>query len=176
MRTIFVLFALCATFTFADIWSYCGTSKDHFTIGTVSIVPDPPQIGQNLSVVVSGTLDETVSDGSIFINLDFGPIVLLNNTYDLCKMLGTLGISCPLEQGAVKLGVKELIPKQAPPGAYTGKVILSDQNGQELTCIGLAFSLGSDEPEIKPEPINEEFKRKIRPARSAPRRSQASVL
>jgi len=142
MKAILILAVLLVS-CYADIWSDCGDSSDHFTIGTVKITPDPPQAGKNLSVIATGTLDETVTSGSLYIELNYGPVTILNTTYNLCSMIGGLGISCPLNQGTVDLGVREFIPSEAPHGKYTGLVILNDQSNSQITCIKLAFTMGS---------------------------------
>jgi len=127
----------------SDIWSFCGTSQDHFTIQTVTITPDPPQLGQNLTVALTGSLDEIVTSGSVFVQINYGPINLLNNTYGLCGILQAVGISCPVPTGNLQFKLSELIPSDSPHGSYSGKIVITDQNEQEITCIALAFNLGA---------------------------------
>jgi len=135
-----------------DIWSNCGKASDHLKIGKVTITPDPPQIGVNITVDASGTLDETITSGTLYIELEWSGIVLLNNTYDLCSQLVQVGLKCPLDSGATQIRVSELIPSNAPPGDYTATVIIGDQKNQEVTCIALNFSLTMSTLEKTPEP------------------------
>ena len=139
--TLLFVSGTLATTKVSDIWSNCGKQGDHVTIKTIKIVPDPPQIGQNVTVFGSGLLDETVTDGQVFVSLYFGPILLVNNTYDLCKLIAQYR-HCPLSKGPITFGVSQPIPSEAPSGAYTGNIVAVDQNGQEMFCIALSFTLG----------------------------------
>jgi len=126
----------------ADIWKPCGTSKDHLSIQSVKIIPDPPQIGKNLTIIATGTLDETISSGIVRIELAYDGITLLNNTFDLCTLLKQY-VSCPLKNGPITLTVTQTIPSDVIPGPYTGQVNIYDQNSSEVTCIALTFNLST---------------------------------
>jgi len=124
----------------ADIWTNCGPN-DHLTVGTVVVTPDPPLIGQNLTIKATGSLDETVTSGTVYIQLAYSSIDLVNNTFNLCTLAPSFGLQCPIPQGPVAFTVSQLIPSQAIPGPYTGVVKVHDQNGSEVACIALSFTL-----------------------------------
>jgi len=94
-----------------------------------------------LTVVASGSLNEQVTSGELYIEVSFGPITVLNTTYSLCDMISAFGMTCPLNQGTLDIGIKELIPGDAPEGTYTGLVTLNDQNNQQILCIKLNFKM-----------------------------------
>jgi len=124
-----------------DIWSICGPNSDHLHVKTVSITPDPPAIGQDLTVQIQGTLDETIVSGTVHLELAvFRTIILVNTTYSLCTLISKF-MSCPLKQGAVNIKVQATIPSEAPAGPYTGKVHVYDQNDSEVICVDLKFTM-----------------------------------
>eukprot|EP01112_Ceratiomyxa_fruticulosa_P022583 TRINITY_DN831_c0_g1_i1.p1 TRINITY_DN831_c0_g1~~TRINITY_DN831_c0_g1_i1.p1 ORF type:complete len:157 (-),score=41.49 TRINITY_DN831_c0_g1_i1:158-628(-) len=139
--TLFVtLFAILATCIYADIWSDCGTSSDHFQIGTVSIIPDPPVKGQPLTVSVSGTLNEEVTAGNISIYVKYGFITILKQTDNICDQDY---LPCPIQAGPYTHNITETIPADTPSGHYTGQVQAIDQNKQEILCVSLNLQLSS---------------------------------
>eukprot|EP01132_Coremiostelium_polycephalum_P010771 gene10771-13188_t len=134
---VFVLFAIA--FATADIWTNCGSSSDHFQISSVSITPDPPVKGQLLTVTASGNLDETITAGNVHILVKYGFITLINQNENFCSSDNP--IPCPVQPGSYSHTVNATIPGNAPSGKYTGNVVVTDQNNQEVACIDLSFSL-----------------------------------
>jgi len=132
--------ALCVVPSLCDIWTNCGSAKDHFAIGDVQITPDPPKKGQNLTVAFKGILDEDVSAGTIDITVKYSVITLLSKTENLCTF-DPAEVKCPIPKGNFGLKVSELIPGDAPPGSYTGKAIIKDQSKAEIACITFGVKL-----------------------------------
>jgi len=137
---LLALLALCVYPTVAQqIWTNCGNAKDKFTIGTVTVVPDPPVKGQNLTVGITGTYTETVTSGTIKVTVKYGIITLLNKSDPLCG--AETGITCPIPQGPWTFKVTELIPSDAPGGSYTGQLTITDQANAELACAKFALKI-----------------------------------
>lgn len=65
-------------YSFFDKW-YIGGPNDKATINNVTIIPDPPVKGQNVSIWVNATLSETVTGGNLTVSLKYGLIPVLNN-------------------------------------------------------------------------------------------------
>eukprot|EP01111_Echinosteliopsis_oligospora_P018566 TRINITY_DN85_c0_g2_i1.p1 TRINITY_DN85_c0_g2~~TRINITY_DN85_c0_g2_i1.p1 ORF type:complete len:142 (-),score=23.97 TRINITY_DN85_c0_g2_i1:77-502(-) len=130
------LVLLLATLCTADIWTSCGSSSDHFSIGTVTITPDPPVKGQNITVSATGTLNEQVPNGTVTLLVKYDTfITILKKTETLCQP--EYGVDCPLPAGPYTRTISELIPASTPSGHYTANVVLNDQNNQEIACINL---------------------------------------
>eukprot|EP01137_Pigoraptor_chileana_P025666 Opistho-2@95459 len=132
-------FALAAPFQVGDIWTPCTATGDHFTPTNVVITPASPVKGQPLTVAVNGTLDESVTGGSVEIVIKYLGISIVNEKKDLCTL--DSAHPCPFAQGVFSLTEGATIPSIAPSGTYKGTVKLSDQNGQEIYCVNLDFKL-----------------------------------
>ncbi|KYQ89104.1 hypothetical protein DLAC_10336 [Tieghemostelium lacteum] len=135
---VFVLLAL-ATPALCDIWTWCGTSADHLTINSVTITPDPPVKGQLLTVTASGTLNEQVTAGNAHITVKYGFITLINENQNICSSENP--IPCPIAAGQYSHTINVTIPSSAPSGKYTGNVVITDQNSQEITCVNVDLDL-----------------------------------
>jgi len=124
-----------------DIWKICGPDTDHLKVDSVSITPDPPVVGQLITVQIQGELDETIVSGTVHLELAvFTKIVLVNTTYSLCDLIAKF-MTCPLEEGPINIKVQATIPSEAPPGPYTGSVHVYDQNDSEVICVDLKFTM-----------------------------------
>jgi len=126
---------------YGDIWKNCGSSTDHFSISNVTITPDPPVIGENLTISISGTLDETITGGNAYVWAKWKNILVYNHTYDLCSTVSKWGINCPIQKGPLVAGVSETIPNVVPHGAYTCQLSVNDMNDERVLCIALNLKL-----------------------------------
>jgi len=123
------------------VWKSCNKPGDHVVIKSLKFQPDPPFAGLNETISGVATVDETVSAGSVWVQLNYGPVLLVNNTYNLCQLLVSIGKSCPMKRGIINFSVTEGIPAAAPEGSYSGTIIATDQNGNELFCLSLSFTM-----------------------------------
>mmetsp|Transcript_11573 Transcript_11573/g.16083 ORF Transcript_11573/g.16083 Transcript_11573/m.16083 type:complete len:152 (+) Transcript_11573:45-500(+) len=148
MRTLFFLACvLSAAFAVGDIWANCGTSSDHLQIEQVTIIPDPPVIGQNVTITFVGYLNEEVTSGTVSLNLKWNGFTILNQSYSLCDLVKDYE-KCPIPAGDISLTVTEYLPTAIPKGTYTGTVKAFDQNNQEIMCITLDLKFTSQLPTI----------------------------
>jgi C1A family cysteine protease len=127
--------------TAAPIWSSCSKASDHLSGLNVQVTPNPPVAGQDVTVAITGSLDETVSSGNVHITIDAFGIKVIDKSYDLCDLASKGGVHCPLNQGPVNIKVTEAIPKDVPHGTYQGKAVVSDQNSEEVACVNLNLSI-----------------------------------
>jgi ribosomal protein L31 len=100
-----------------DIWQACATTKYPLNPIKVVITPDPPKKGQDVSVNIEFSLNETVTSGNVNVKVDDGVIPLYTGTFDLCETLTNLntGLSCPLAMGKTLVAkVSEFIPSFLP--------------------------------------------------------------
>ena len=54
-----------------DIWSNCTMSGDDAQILSVTIMPDPPQKGEDLTVTVVYNLKTTITNGTIYLHVKY---------------------------------------------------------------------------------------------------------
>jgi len=124
---------------FADIWSDCGTNKDIFKVGTVSILPDPPVKGKNLTVIVTGTISKEITKGNLKLDVKYSFVTIMDKTLDLCQET-----SCPIPAGEFKKSITDVIPDVAPTTAvYYITATASDETDEEILCAKVQFKMGS---------------------------------
>jgi len=132
-----LLVLLVVSVAFADIWTSCGTSGDEFTIGSVTITPDPPVKGQNITVALKGTMNTVVQSGTIHVDFKYSIVTILNKDEPLCAA----PVTCPIPVGPFGISVTDLIPSDAPSGSYSGVANITDQAGKEIACAKIALKL-----------------------------------
>uniref|UniRef100_UPI0039812752 ML domain-containing protein n=1 Tax=Salmonella sp. s51228 TaxID=3159652 RepID=UPI0039812752 len=111
-----------------DIWTNCTTNADDASIISVVITPDPPAIGQNVTITVIVNLKKIITSGTIHVNVKWS-IFPISRTLDLCTVVRQAGQTCPLMPGDhITHTVHELIPSSIPSGHYTGNIRITDQN------------------------------------------------
>lgn len=78
----------------------CGTSNDPLTLDSLTMTPNPPQKGQNLTVIAAGTLNQPILNNStINVSVMYGLYsVLFWESPIICSYSSfiILGISCEL--------------------------------------------------------------------------------
>jgi len=125
-------------------WSYCpGTSHGHLTVLSVGMNPDPPVRGTDEIVSLVGTVDETITGGTIVLTITYGGFPVYNHTYNVCDTL-----VCPYTKPDVSSALLipgTAIPPISPSGTYIGKANLLDQTGASLACIQVSFKLTVNE-------------------------------
>jgi len=122
-------------------WKDCGTSKDLLQIKSISLSPDPPQVGNSLSINGLGSLSKTITSGTLHLRLKYYTIQIANSTYDLCSTLGDVGIKCPLNAGPLQFTATEPIPTGVPIGPYYIYLELKDSSGNQITCLDINATL-----------------------------------
>jgi len=142
-KNIFILLLYLSSL-FAQIpWKNCGTSNDHVDINSIVVTPYPPQVGNNITVTAMGTSNEMIVSGSVNVELSFDMVVLLNQSFDLCSLISSFNIKCPIGKGPLAFKVDQNLPSDLPTGDYTAIVTGEDQANQELFCLSLSFTLNS---------------------------------
>jgi hypothetical protein len=130
-----------ATLAAADILSDCSGAAAHLKGLELNISPMPPTKGADLSISITGTLDEDLTGGSIDVWVKFLGIKVVNQVWDLCNEAAKRGMACPIPAGASNFTFLVNLPAATPDGHYTGKAIMADQNSQQITCATMAIEL-----------------------------------
>lgn len=105
-------------------------------ITSVVLSPNPPQRGQNLTIDASGILKTAIEEGAyVDVEVKYGYIKLISQTYDLCDEVGEVDLKCPLQAGEYKLSKTVEIPQQVPPGKYTVVARAYTEADDFIACI-----------------------------------------
>ena len=85
----------------------------------VIVTPNPPVAGQNLTFTAVGTLDKTIEEGAyVEVEVRYGFIKLIHQTYDLCEEIVKVDLQCPIKLGKQTITKNVEIPEEVPPGKY----------------------------------------------------------
>ncbi|KAG0006331.1 Phosphatidylglycerol/phosphatidylinositol transfer protein [Entomortierella chlamydospora] len=134
--------ALAATASAA--FSSCGSSSDSFSLSSVSYTPNPPKVGQDVCITLSGTLSAAVTDGAILaVTGTFLGIKVYSASGDLCEGLAGSSTPCPIAAGAQTVTQCVSVPSNVPAGISINlKAVATAASGSEIFCISgpLTFS------------------------------------
>jgi len=137
-----LLLAFSVAISCADIWTNCGTGSDDLQLTGVVVTPNPPVKGKDVNITITGTLKKDVTSGSVQLTVKFGVITLINKAFDLCDEAGQTSTPCPIKANANYWNTLiESIPSSAPGGTYSGKIVGTDQDKNEIACATIAFKL-----------------------------------
>lgn len=138
-----VLSVLCGvSLVCAHDWTYCpGTGPGHLTVNTVTLTPDPPVKGQNETVSLTGTIDETITGGNIALVILFGSLPLHESNYDICL---NSTITCPYTEKNIDAGIliDSSLTGIIPPGVpLIGQATVTDKQNVTWACIQVQFTI-----------------------------------
>ena len=122
-----IMTALLAATASASI-STCG-SNNLFTVSSLSLIPDPPIVGQNTTMSITYTNPGPVVTGGVSkYSVSYNGLPY-SSTEDLCK-----ATECPIE-----VGDHNVISSALWDGSLSGKISTTitwaDQNNTPLMCI-----------------------------------------
>lgn len=102
----------------------------------VIIDPSPPARGKNLTFSATGFLTEDIEDGAyVEVDVRFGFIRLIHQTYDLCEQVQNVDLECPIKKGEQVITKEVAIPAEVPPGKYIVNARAFDKNDNLITCL-----------------------------------------
>lgn len=109
-----------------------ATQPQLLDLQKVVIDPNPPAKGENLTFVATGFLAQDIVDGAyVDVDVRYGFIRLIHQTYDLCEEVTNVDMECPIKKGEQVISKLVEIPAEVPPGkymvnarAYTGEDVL----------------------------------------------------
>ncbi|KAI8373157.1 ML domain-containing protein [Radiomyces spectabilis] len=119
-----------------DLIENCGDPDDILEIDYITLDPDPPMRGQNLTIDFKGTLSKEVPEGTVaHVEVKFGRISLLRKDFDLCHEIENLEEHCPIPKGELVFTKQVTLPSQIPPGRYTVKAVIDTPDDEEVACL-----------------------------------------
>ncbi|KAG2350448.1 hypothetical protein BDR05DRAFT_954544 [Suillus weaverae] len=123
-------------------WSYsdCGSPTDVVQLKSISLSPDPPKPGQDLTITAVGTAQQRVEDGAYAdVVVKLGLIRLLSKTFDVCEEARNANatIQCPIEQGEYTVVQTVALPKEIPQAKFTVAVKGYTVDDEDMLCLDL---------------------------------------
>ncbi|KAI0307797.1 ML domain-containing protein [Multifurca ochricompacta] len=121
-------------------WSDCGQSTDGIQIESITVSPDPPKPGQNLTVTVKAYAQEEVEEGAYAnVVVKLGLIKLLQKQFDLCEEArnAQTSVQCPVNKGTYVVEQTVALPKEIPQAKFTINARGYTVNEDDLFCVDL---------------------------------------
>lgn len=102
----------------------------------IDLDPNPPVKGQNVTIHAEGIVKQPILEGAyVDVDVRYGYIRLLKQTFDLCEQSKTVGIECPVEKGKLVLDTSVEIPGEVPPGKYVVFARAYTVDDEPITCL-----------------------------------------
>ncbi len=136
MRYISLLFVIVSVFAGDVKIKMCGNSNDHFQNVNIVVNPNSLSAGDKFDVIVSGYLNEEITGGNADIHVKLDGIQIITDSKNICEQ-----VSCPISLGDKTFTKSATVPSFLLPGHYDGKVVITDQNGEEISCIIVGIDL-----------------------------------
>ncbi|KIJ68363.1 hypothetical protein HYDPIDRAFT_24649 [Hydnomerulius pinastri MD-312] len=123
-------------------WSYtdCGLATDVVQLKSLTVSPDPPKPGEDLTVTAVGTAVKTIEDGAYAdVTVKLGLIKLLTKSFDICQeaSAANASIQCPIEQGEYTVVQTVALPKEIPQAKFTVAVRAYTADEEDMLCLDL---------------------------------------
>ncbi|XP_061360328.1 uncharacterized protein LOC133304329 [Gastrolobium bilobum] len=138
LHLLLCLFILFLSFFQAQPTSfrYCDDVNYAVKVSGVEITPDPVVRARPATFKISSATREAISGGKWVITVAYIGVVVHKETHDLCEQ-----VSCPVATGNFVVANTQKLPAFAPPGTYTMKMTLKNENNEPLTCITFKFKI-----------------------------------
>jgi len=120
-------------------WNFidCGLPTDVIQIESLTISPDPPKPGEDLTVKVSAYVTKTIEDGAYAdVTVKLGLIKLLQKRFDVCDeaQKNNAEIQCPVEAGQHHVEQTVALPKEIPPAQFVVMVRGYTVDDEDMLC------------------------------------------
>ncbi|XP_065877223.1 uncharacterized protein [Euphorbia lathyris] len=133
LMVIFLLFSSAG----ATQIKYCDKTGNYpVQVEGVKIWPERVVTGNPTTFNLSASTDEYIGGGKVLIIVSYFSVPVHIEIHDLCEK-----VACPVPGGDFVLSHTQILPKITPPGHYTLLARMSDEEGQELTCISFHFNI-----------------------------------
>ncbi|KAF8198922.1 ML domain-containing protein [Pholiota molesta] len=121
-------------------WDDCGLSTDPVQIESITVSPDPPEPGQDMTVTVKGTAREVIEDGAYAdVTVKLGLIKILQREFDVCEEArnANASVQCPVEKGTYVVKQTVALPKEIPKAKFTVDIQGYTANDDDMLCLKL---------------------------------------
>lgn len=113
-----------------------SSSRQVLDLQNVVIDPNPPIKGENLTFSALGFLSEDIVEGAyVDVDVRYGFIRLIHQTYDLCEEAKNIDLECPIKKGQNIISKLVEIPAEVPPGKYVVNARAYTKDDKLITCL-----------------------------------------
>jgi len=128
-----------------ESWSYedCGLATDPVQIKSISVSPDPPVPGSDMTVTVRASAIEPVQEGAYAdVTVKLGLIKLLQKEFDLCEEArnANVSVTCPVEKGEYEVVQTVTLPREIPRAKFNVAVRAYTVEDDDLFCVDLSVN------------------------------------
>ncbi|KAF9569648.1 hypothetical protein CPC08DRAFT_812643 [Agrocybe pediades] len=125
-----------------DSWRYndCGLPTDPIQIRSISVSPDPPRPGEDLTVTVNADVKEKIEEGAYAnVAVKLGVVKILTKTFDVCEEARNANatVQCPVEPGSYTVVQTVALPKEIPKAKFTVAVNGYTVEDDDMLCLNL---------------------------------------
>jgi len=134
-------------------WDYknCGLPEDAMNIESITVSPDPPQPGQDLTVNVVGSATRRIEEGAYAdVTVKLGLIKLLSKRFDVCEEARSANVSiqCPVEEGKYTVSQTVALPKEIPRAKFVVQVRGYTADDDDMACLDLTVDFMKGFPRL----------------------------
>jgi hypothetical protein len=120
-------------------FSFCPNVSSTIAVKKLRYEPFPPKIKEPLTVIASGALSTTVTQGArMIVTAKLGTMVVATQLFDICAESAKSGLNCPIPPGNHDLKSAVDMPKgiQVPPFVTIAiKAEAFNGDGSKLFCV-----------------------------------------
>ncbi|KAJ7119987.1 ML domain-containing protein [Mycena crocata] len=120
-------------------WSYtdCGQESDAIRLELLTMSPDPPVPGKNLTITVKGLARKTIKEGAYAdVVVKMGLIKLLTRRFDICEEArnANVSVTCPVAKGMHRVVHTVALPWEIPPAKFKAEVRAYTVDDEDMLC------------------------------------------
>lgn len=137
----------------ATVWSWydCGSPEDVIQIKSITLKPDPPQPGKNLTIYATGTTKSLISDGTYAdVTVKLGLIKLLTKRFDVCEELAGANatLQCPIVPDEYAIVQEVELPAEIPRAKFIIDAQVFTQDDEPAACLNLMINFLLPDPAV----------------------------
>jgi len=118
-------------------WQLCDEHANYdIMVKNVSINPDPVVSGEEMTFVVPAYSEKEITGGSVVVSVSFHGITVHTEQSNICDKA-----QCPIAPGVFVLDNTQVLPGITPPGSYKIKLQFLGEEGEQLACANINFSI-----------------------------------
>ncbi|KAH9968972.1 ML domain-containing protein [Russula dissimulans] len=121
-------------------WKNCGFSDDLVDIKSITVFPDPPKPGKDLTVTVHATTEERVDEGAYAdVLVKLGVVKILTKRFDICEEArqANTSIQCPVNPGDYTVTQTVTLPREIPRAKFTVQAHGYTVDDDPMFCVEL---------------------------------------